>query len=409
MTDTVVDARGSSAARGGRGRRHGPLASALLATALVAGMGAPASGAAGPGRPFPRRGPAGTGSPDRVNCNAIAGQPTSFYEDDLTYVDPVDDSATWHFATPASQGMDVARLDGAARELAGQGELASFVVLRNGAMVYERYFHGSNRHAANNVHSASKSMLSAAVGIAIQQGAIRSVDQRVATLLPTYFARLGADKQQMKLRHLLTMTSGLDWTEDSTEYDIETRPDWVAAILGRPLNAPPGSTFNYSTGSAHVVSAALTHATGMSTCDFVHRNLFGPLGITAEHWGRDPQGVFSGGYNLFLTPREMAKFGQLYLDGGRWKGRQVVPASWVATSTTSKVDAGGYGYGYYWWLTQVNGHDLAIAWGFGGQFIYIVRDLHLVVVMTTDTRNHTIDFNGESILQQYVVPSISGG
>ncbi|MCU1454962.1 MAG: hypothetical protein JWN46_3108, partial [Acidimicrobiales bacterium] len=366
-----------------------------------------ASGATAPGRPLAGRGGAGEAAAS-VNCGAIGGDGSSFYEDSPTYTDRTDDTPSWKFATPASQGMDGSQLQAGATELAARPELQSYLVMRNGALVFERYFNGGSKQASHNIHSASKSILSAAVGIAIDKGLIKSPDQKLSELLPSYFAGLDAGKQRLSVRHLLTMTGGLKWTEDSTEYQIETQPDWVRAILGQRLVTTPGSTFNYSTGLTHLMSAALTRATGMSTCDFVRRNLFEPLGITAEHWGRDPQGTFSGGCNLFITAREMAKFGQLHLNGGRWNGRQVVPAAWVAQATSRQVDDGGYGYGFNWWLTKVSGHDVAAAWGYNGQFIYLVKDLGLVVVMTTDTQNHNVDFNGESILRDYVVPAVNG-
>ena len=162
----------------------------------------------------------------------------------------------------------------------------------------------------------------------------------MAHYLPEYFGNAPAGKKKITLRHLLTMRSGLEWTEDSTEDQVEKAPDWVQAILGRPLASAPGTAYNYSSGNTHVVSAVLQKATGMSTCQFARRYLFGPMGITAEHWGRDPRGVFSGGYNLYLTPRELAKFGLLYLHGGKWNGRQLVPPDAVraAQTRTSQVD-----------------------------------------------------------------------
>src|SRR5262249_23711576 len=136
-----------------------------------------------------------------------------------------------------------------------------------------------------------------------------------------------------------------DWSEDTTENEIQTTPDWIAAILGLPMADTPGATFNYSTGNAHLNSAVLTAAAHTTACEFIHTNLLAPMGIVAEHWGRDPQGYFSGGYNLYLTPRELAKFGLLYLHGGNWHGQQLVPSAWVTASMTAQTDAGApYSY-----------------------------------------------------------------
>ena len=203
-------------------------------------------------------------------------------------------------------------------------------------------------------------------------------------------------------------------TEDVTEYQIESEADWVGAILARPMTDTPGEVFNYSTGLTHVLSAVLTAATGMSVCEFAHRHLFGPMGITAEHWGRDPQGIYAGGYNLYLTPREMAAFGQLYLQQGRWQGVELVPAAWVETSLqTQQTDDAVYSYGYLWWLRQLAGHDVAIAWGWGGQLLYVIPDLEIVVAITTNTADDhagadTEEFSSRAhgFIRDAVIPSV---
>lgn len=203
------------------------------------------------------------------------------------------------------------------------------------------------------------------------------------------------------------MTSGIDWTEDTTENTIQTTPDWIAAILSLDMADTSGATFNYSTGNAHLDSAVLTAAVHTTACEFIHTNLLAPMGIVAEHWGRDPQGYFSGGYNLYLTPRELAKFGLLYLHGGNWHGRQLVPAAWVtAAMTAHAVDDRTYSYGYDFWLRKLAGHDVAMAWGFGGQMIFIVVDLNMVVVMTTNTKASNPDeFDGTEVMESSILPA----
>jgi CubicO group peptidase (beta-lactamase class C family) len=343
------------------------------------------------------------------DCDTIQGPPAKkFYEDNPTYTDPVDDSASWTSSAPAAQDLNPDLLEQASTALAGLPYTTSFLVIRNDALVYEHYFHGSARNQSNNVHSASKSIWGAAIGIAIDQGRIPGADATVASLLPPrYDAAMGPEARTITVRDLLTMTSGNEWTEDATENEIQRTPDWVAATLELPRAAPPGSVFNYSTGDTHLGSAVLATATRTTACEYIHQHLLAPLGVVAEHWGRDPQGYFSGGYNFYVTPRELAKFGLLYLHDGRWKGKQLVPADWVAASMTSQVDAGApYGYGYDFWLRDIAGHDVAMAWGSGGQMIYIVEDLDLVVVLTTNTRDFAQDsFDGVSIIEDYVLPA----
>ncbi|HWM18784.1 MAG TPA: serine hydrolase, partial [Ilumatobacteraceae bacterium] len=255
------------------------------------------------------------------DCGTIQGplSTNSFYEDNPTYTDPVDDSASWTTSTPEAQGMDSSRLERASAALADLPYSWSFLVIRHGALVFERYYNGSAKNQSNNVHSASKSIWGAAIGIAIDHGRISSADATIASVLPSrYDAAMNPETETIKVRDLLTMTSGSRWTENTTETELQKTPDWIAATLRLPRAATPGTRFNYSTGDSHLSSAVLDSATQTTACEFIHENLLAPMGVVAERWGRDPKGYFSGGYNFYATPRELAKFGLLYLDDGRW-------------------------------------------------------------------------------------------
>lgn len=334
----------------------------------------------------------------------------SFYESSPTYRDSVNDTVSWKISQPAAQGMDKAKLETAAADLAKKANLWSFVVVRNDHLIFERYFNGSDRQASNNVHSASKSILSAAVGVAIDRGFIKSMNQSIAELLPNHFKKVAdAKKRNITLNHLLTMRSGLQWVEDSTEYQIEKKSDWVQAILDLKLLKTPGlnSSYLYSTGSTHIMSAILAQNTRMSYSAFTQKYIFDKLGVKAERWGVDPQGYNSGGYNLYLTPREMAKFGMLFVNEGRWNGEQLVPREWAIAAQEKQVNARtGFDYGYNWWIRQIGGHKVAFAWGYGGQFIYTIKDLDLVVVITTNTRNFSTEFEADYILSKHVIPAV---
>lgn len=345
------------------------------------------------------------------DCTALQAPLSTnrFYEDNLTYTDPVDDTASWTTATPEDVELDSAMLEQASTTLAAAAYTWSFLVIRNDKLVFERYYHGSARNRSNNVHSSSKSIWGAAIGIAIDKHVITTPDVTIASILPSqYVAVMSPAKQTITVRDLLTMTSGIEWTEDSSETDIQTTPDWITAILSLPMADTPGATFNYSTADAHLDSVVLTAAAQTTACQFIHTNLLAPMGVVAERWGRDPQGYFSGGYNLYLTPRELAKFGLLYLHDGNWHGKQLVPEAWVRQSMTAQTDAGApYGYGYDFWLRNLGGHDVAMAWGFGGQMIYIVKDLNMVVVMTTNTHDFSQDtFDGTTVMSDDVLPAV---
>jgi CubicO group peptidase (beta-lactamase class C family) len=334
-----------------------------------------------------------------------------FYEDNPTYIDPVDDTASWIISTPQAQNVDPTMLQAASDCLTDMKYACSLIVVRNNAIIYEQYYNGSAENHSNNVHSASKSILGASIGIAVSRGLIPSVDTPICSLLPAKYANLmDATKKTITVKHLLTLTSGLRWAEDSTEHRIERADDWIAAIIGLPMASRPGTTFNYSTGDTHLASAVLTEAAKMSACEFIHQSLLLPMGIMAEHWGQDPQGYFSGGCNFYLTPRKLAKFGVLYLNKGNWRGHQLVPATWVKASMRAQADAGTpYNYGYNFWLRNLGVHNVAMAWGFGGQMVYIIEDLNMIVVMTTNTKDFNQDsFNGKRIVESYVIPAAGG-
>ncbi|MFL6074957.1 MAG: serine hydrolase domain-containing protein [Mycobacteriales bacterium] len=346
-----------------------------------------------------------------VDCDRIAGSGRTFYESNPTYTDPRDDRADWSTAPPEEQGMDSALLRTGLAKLGSNASLFSALVIRHDRLVAERYYHGSGARRSNNVHSVSKSVLQALVHIAIAKGYLKSLDDPVAGYLPEYFGSASPEKKKITIRHLLTMRSGLDWTEDSTESRVEKAPNRVRSILDRPLVSVPGTTYNYSTGNTHVVSAVLQKATRMSTCQFAHRYLFGPMGITAEHWGRDPQGIFSGGYNVYLTPREMAKFGLLYLHDGRWGGRQLVPPNAVraAQAETTRVDD-TVGYSEGWWVRTISGQSMYFAWGYGGQFVYVIPSADIVLVISENTSDSSVneEIDPTAFIRDYLLPSTTG-
>ncbi|GGJ95962.1 serine hydrolase [Pilimelia anulata] len=287
----------------------------------------------------------------------------------------------------APAGVDVASLNESADWFDGVKNSRSLIVVRGGRLVYERYFHGSSPQQSNNVHSASKSILQAVYGIALGRGHIPSYDVPIGHYLPAAIAA-GGKKAGITIRHLLTMRSGLAWSEDETEYEIEGEDDWIEAILDQPLAATPGTRFHYSTGDTHLLSAVLQAATGATLERYATDYLFTPLGIGHQAWGCDPQGIASGGCNVFLPARALARFGELYLRNGVWNGWQVVPPEAIAFSRTysgHKEKDPRYQYGALWWLSTVQGHAVQFAWGWGGQYVAVIPSLDLVFSSTQDT------------------------
>lgn len=301
----------------------------------------------------------------------------------------------WREASPESVGLDPERL---ARGVERVGELAglrSLLVVRHGRIVAERSYAGSDlNQRPHDVKSASKSLLSALVGIALDRGELPGLDATVGELLPEYAAGLPPEKRAITLEQLLAMSSGLASTSGEHYGAWVSSGDWTRAALARPLVGDAGDSFAYSTGSSHLVSAVLTEATGRTALDYAREHLAGPLGITIHSWQGSPEGYSFGGNSVRMTPRDLARLGQLYLQEGRWNGRQVVPADWVRRSTRRHAEGWPhrYGaYGYLWWLPPDDPWDSFAAIGYGGQFLYVVPELDMLLVTTA-----TIESKGEA-------------
>lgn len=284
--------------------------------------------------------------------------------------------------------LDRVLLDSAFRRAATLPRLRSLLVAKNGRLVRERYYRGGGGDRVHNVKSASKSILSALVGIAIAQRRIGSVRQPISPYFPTELAAPDdRRKSTITIEDLLTMRSGLETTSFYNYGRWVSSRNWVRFALAQPMIATPGEQMIYSTGSTHLLSALLTRVSGMSTWQFAHRYLARPLSISLPQWQRDPQGIYFGGNDMFLSPRAMLAFGNLYLRRGRTPdGRQIVPSAWVDSSFVTRTRSGwsGIDYGYGWWSRRLGGHMAHFAWGYGGQMIFIVPGVELTVVMTSD-------------------------
>jgi CubicO group peptidase (beta-lactamase class C family) len=264
-------------------------------------------------------------------------------------------------------------------------------------------YHQSSATASINIESAGKSIISTLVGIALSEGRLNSVDQTLGELLPSYAPVMSSKTKRITLQQLLTMSAGLP-PDDVFYREVLDQPDWVRYIIARGPVTAPGATFEYSSAGSHLLSAILRQATGMPTLEYARQKLFGPLGIPttpettivakAENlpaydkargfvWPVDPRGVHVGGGGQKLTAPDMLKLGRLWLNGGRWEGRQVVPQPWLQDATRAHIKTGvdaTPNYGYQFWNVQAHGHPGFAALGYGGQLIEVVPDLSLVVV-----------------------------
>ncbi|PPQ17989.1 penicillin-binding protein [Bradyrhizobium sp. AC87j1] len=321
-------------------------------------------------------------------------------------------------------------LCGTADRLAtSDANIHAVLVARDGKLAFERYFKGADEipgyiygrrvetiafdaDTLHNMKSVSKSVASLVVGIAIDRGLIRGVDEPIFSFFPELSDLRSPEKDRIRLVHVLTMSMGLKWVEatpatgddDNDETRMHMAWDPCRYVLGLPVTAAAGQEFFYNTGALTLVSAIIRKATGRPLDEFARENLFEPLGITGTAWGRYRGDTDAGG-GLRLRPRDMAKIGQLVLAGGRWNGRQIVSKAWIEASTAEKIKAtDAQSYGYLWWRGQTRLNDRKISWigalGRGGQSIRIVPELDLVVAVTA---GYYQDYSSQAFRLQFGV------
>ena len=330
----------------------------------------------------------------------------------------------WPRSTAEARGLDPAKLARLVQEI-DNGErfpdLHGLLIVRHGYLVVEEYFDGWSAGRLHTQQSVSKSFTSALVGIAIEQGAMRGVEEKVLDFFPDVdgIANLDDRKRRLTVEDLLTMRSGTDYHErgsDSPHSRLNRLArGWDRFYLDRPMVSDPGSRFQYDSGGVILLSSLLQRRTGLHADRFAERHLFAPLEITGSSWFRNRDGHPHTGGGLSLRPRDMAKLGLLYLRKGRWGDRQVVPASWVERSTRRHVDLDrephNTGYGYLWWIYEPDpggssGEEVYAAAGFQGQYIFVVPEHDLVVVVTGGTRTFADELRPVGFLYSHILPAL---
>lgn len=316
----------------------------------------------------------------------------------------------------ATNGLDADRVERALAEASELENLRSLIVVRHGeTLVEERFNDGPSLDQPVNIKSASKSVLSAMVGIAIERGVLQGTDQTALSVLEDQ-APADPDPRlvQVTVGNLLSMQAGLSRTSGDNYGRWVSSSNWVRYALSRPFTDEPGGRMLYSTGSSHLLSAMLTRASGRSTHELAKDWLGEPLGIEIPPWTQDPQGIYLGGNNMAMSPRALAKFGELYRTGGVVDGERVISEDWIKRSWTPRTVSpwSGEQYGYGWFISQAGGYPVRYAWGYGGQMVYVVPDLALTVVMTSGTNvprgSGYIDAL-HSIVAEGIVPAAQAG
>lgn len=365
---------------------------------------------------------------------------------------PLEDDG-WTTAPADSVGIDSTRLAALTESVRAWPELGVHAILieRSGRLVYEEYFDGFDERwgtsiggvsitaaTLHDLRSVTKSVVSALVGIAVGEGAIASLDQPVVEWFPEYPELNTPDRRRVTLAHVLTMTSGLEWNEDipytdpaNDEIRMTRDPEPLRYALSRPFAGEPGAAFDYNGGMTQVMGAVLERATKTPIEEYARTKLFEPLGIDAVEWIGDLAGMPAAASGLRLRARDLAKFGSLYLHGGQWNGRQVIPADWVSRSTSrhlrfdnepardrspaATAAAGQFGYAYFWWYschpTASGLIEARTAVGNGQQRIFVLPGLDMVVTIFAGRYN---DFTtgsslGTRILREHVIPAVRSG
>ena len=329
----------------------------------------------------------------------------------------------WPVSTPEAQRLDRAVLEAFDRDLAAgkYGYVDGMLVIRHGAVVYEkaydhakeydRLFSGKGKPGIYNYYdpdwhphykrgplhtmqSVSKSVTSALIGIAIGRGEIPGVDAKILPYFTAFDVKPDPRRDAMKLRDVLTMTTGIRWDEETADYTdpanncaaMEGSDDWIQYVLDQPMAAEPGRTFVYNSGATELLSYLVWKTTGKQADDYAKEHLFTPLGIDF-YWKRIPKGLADTEGGLYLTARDLAKLGYLYLHDGFWEGKRLLPEGWAKTSTSTLTPTNekGIGYGYQWWTLPPAGsaaHGAFLAWGYGGQLLIVAPELDLIAVFT---------------------------
>lgn len=372
---------------------------------------------------------------------------TGFADSEYQYRQPKENGDGLRTGTLSEAGFDNGLITKGVNRINGDkyGEIHSVLIYKKGKLVLEEYFDGhdyqrdARKHYGSMVkwdadklhsaHSVSKSITSLCVGIAVDKGIIKSVNQSIFDYLPKEYAYLNADsKNTITIEHLLTCTSGLQWAEWSAPLSSRENDQigiWsheegpVDYVLRRPFVAEPGKQFNYSGGGIDLLGVILENASGMSLAEFSDKYLFEPLGIKTAKWDLTyPTGELHAAGGLKISPRDMVKIGAMMLNNGTWNGNRIVSEGWVGKCKASYANnqnikipgegQGRMGYSYTWWTKNVNVHGVDVSWysanGWGGQKIIVLPELETVIVFTG--ANYTTKVEQDDLLDDYILAAM---
>jgi CubicO group peptidase (beta-lactamase class C family) len=373
-----------------------------------------------------------------VFVGSLMGKPEIWLNTTPTYRAPEQTDDGWQMVSLDEVGIDQAEIDQAVALVQDNTyqNVHAILIVKDGKLAFETYFSGYtwdyngdqyrgeyvdfDRDTLHNLASVTKSFTSALIGIAIDKGFIQSVDEKVCDFFPGYANLCDEGKKRITLEHLLTMTSGLQWNEmevplSDTHNDLIQLflvPDPIGYILAKPIVSEPGTDWYYSGGNTNLLGEVIREATGLRMDDFAAQYLFAPLGITDYEWDHINPDVIHASGNLELRPRDMAKLGDLYLNGGVWNGERVLSEEWIEASTKEYASTPWEdGYGYQWWRKTYRSENVSVdafyANGWGGQRITVFPSLDMVVVFTGG--NYVGQEPVDEIITRYILPAVHSG
>lgn len=298
----------------------------------------------------------------------------------------------WESGSPAKHGFNTEKLEIAIGEANLKDFLHSLLVVKDGVLVVEEYFNGYKKEDPHIIRSVSKSFLSVLVGFALADNHIKSFDDPIKNYIPDLFIPgTNPEMKSITIRNLLEMKSGIKRDREFYSKAFES-DNWVKTILEEDLVSEPGTEYNYSTAATHLLAVVLERAVTGNLLKYTYEKLLDPMNIDIAEWEKDPQGYYFGGNNMHFVPRDLALFGQLVLNEGGLDGNQIISKQWLEQSLTDSrkeedINWGALhkiGYGYLWWLGELNGFKSQLAIGHGGQFIIIIPELEMIVITTSE-------------------------
>jgi hypothetical protein len=348
-----------------------------------------------------------------VNADTVLGMNPRTTKKYL-YTPPKQETDQWPVTTINRQKVNLPLMDSLTYAIMNERypDVHSLLIARNDSLVYEEYFYTFNSTFLQNIQSVTKSFVSALTGIALTKGEIKELKDPLCRYLPDYHELLCSEQNKtITLHNVLSMSTGLEWDEATYDYGDPqnslsmTGSDPLGYLFTRKRSLTP--EFAYNSLNHSTMNAVLKNSTRMDNAAEITSRLLTPLGIESFFLGKEDHGVLG---DIELRPRDMMKLGQLYLQEGKWNGKEIVTQAWVNESTSTKINTGsGLGYGYFWWTRDFKWKGKTVrsffAWGYGGQYIFVVPELNLVVALTgshwtTDPKNHVME-----MMESYIIPS----